>query len=202
MKRLGISYDDVDKILITHLHADHGGGIPSLLLEAMIVTRRSAPLTVAGPPGLCEWIEDLQLRMYPGSERLKRRFEFNVVEMSPGRAHRIGALDVTPYPMRHTPETKPTGLRIETSGKVFAYTGDSEWTDDIPALAHGADILVSECYSNTRKVPMHMSYDDILANRGKLGTGKLVLTHAGPDMLEPPTDTAETWARDGMVVAF
>lgn len=202
LKRLGIGYGEVGHILVTHLHADHGGGLPSLLLEAMIVSRRTAPLTIAGPPGMADWLAALQQRMYPGSDGLRPRFDLAVIEMPPGRGHRIGALDVTPYPMRHTPDTRPSGLRVETSGKTLSYTGDSEWTDDILALAGGADLLVSECYAYDRKVPMHMSYGDIRANRHRLKVGRLVLTHAGPEMLNPPPEVAEICARDGMTVTF
>lgn len=202
LKRMGIAYGDVDKILISHLHADHAGGLPSLLLEAMIVTRRKTPLTIAGPPGTCEWIKELQFRMYPGSERLVPRFDFCVIELTPGKNYQIGALCVTPHKMQHTPETNPSGLRIESAGRILSYTGDSEWTDEILVLADGADILVSECYAHERKIPMHMCYGDIQANRHRLTVGKLVLTHAGPDMLNPPADATEIWAEDGLTVEF
>ncbi len=40
---------DVSKILITHLHGDHFGGLPFFLLDAQMVSKRTAPLTLAGP---------------------------------------------------------------------------------------------------------------------------------------------------------
>ena len=52
MQQLGIDPNDVSKILITHLHGDHFGGLPFLLLHAQHVSKRTAPLTIAGPPGL------------------------------------------------------------------------------------------------------------------------------------------------------
>src|SRR5262245_7954320 len=41
----------LDAILLTHLHGDHCGGVPFLLIDAMLGARRQRPLTVAGPSG-------------------------------------------------------------------------------------------------------------------------------------------------------
>lgn len=202
LKRLGIAYDAIDKILITHLHADHAGGLPSLLIEAMIVSRRTAPLTIAGPAGTGDWLNDLKDLMYPGSAGLRPRFDLEVIEMTPGRTCQVGALRVTPYPMRHTPQTHPTGLRVETGGKVFAYTGDSAWNDTIPALARGSDVFVTECYARDRDIALHMGLRDIVAHRDELDTGRLVLTHLGPDMLDVFPDIDAACARDGMSLRF
>lgn len=202
LNRLGIEPGTVGTVLVTHLHADHGGGLPSLLLEAMIVSRRTAGLTIAGPPGLGDWLAALQRAMYPGSEGLRPRFDLRLIEMAPGRMHRVGALEVTALPMRHSPATQPSGLRIGCAGKVFSYTGDSAWTDAIVDLARGADILVCECYARHSRVPMHMSLSDIETHRHRLGTARLVLTHAGPEMLTPPPGLEAICATDGLVVEF
>jgi len=52
MKRTGISTAEIDLILISHLHGDHFGGIPFFILDAQLISRREAPLVIAGPPGL------------------------------------------------------------------------------------------------------------------------------------------------------
>src|ERR1700674_3128838 len=56
LARQGIHPNSLDAILLTHLHGDHCGGVPFLLLDAMLASRRTRPLTIAGP-------RDLQRRM-------------------------------------------------------------------------------------------------------------------------------------------
>jgi ribonuclease BN (tRNA processing enzyme) len=52
MRRFGVEPNGVETVFLTHLHGDHFGGLPFLILDAQLVSRRTAPLTIAGPPGL------------------------------------------------------------------------------------------------------------------------------------------------------
>src|SRR5712675_2113189 len=47
-----IPTDSFDLLLISHLHGDHFGGLPFLILEYMWETRRKKVLTIAGPAKL------------------------------------------------------------------------------------------------------------------------------------------------------
>ncbi len=51
--RNGISYNDIDVLLLSHFHADHAGGIASLLTQ-MKLSKRCAPLKILLPPGQSE----------------------------------------------------------------------------------------------------------------------------------------------------
>src|SRR5476649_1491076 len=51
MRAHGVDPAKVDGIILTHLHGDHFGGIPFLMLDAQHLNRRERPLTIAGPPG-------------------------------------------------------------------------------------------------------------------------------------------------------
>jgi ribonuclease BN (tRNA processing enzyme) len=57
----------VSTILISHLHGDHFGGLPFFLLDAQLVSRRTTPLTLAGPPGLAARLDVLMEAMFAGS---------------------------------------------------------------------------------------------------------------------------------------
>jgi len=51
LKRLGLDPGKIAAVFVSHLHGDHFGGLPFLILDGQF-SRRTKPLTVAGPPGL------------------------------------------------------------------------------------------------------------------------------------------------------
>ena len=61
-------------MLVSHLHGDHFAGLPFFLLDAQLVSRRTAPLTLAGPPGFEERLMIVMEAMFAGSTKVERKF--------------------------------------------------------------------------------------------------------------------------------
>jgi ribonuclease BN (tRNA processing enzyme) len=198
----GIEHNSIDAILLTHLHGDHCGGVPFLLIDAMLGARRSRPLTIAGPRDLRARMDGIREALFPGSHVMTPKFEVDWIEMEPGRAHRVLDLVVTPQPARHTRETNPTALRVEVGGKVVTYTGDTEWTDEVAEAARGADLLIAESYFYDKLVPWHMNYPDITAHATRVGARRVILTHMSREMLARAEAVPEECARDGLVITL
>jgi len=53
LKAQGIDPGSVTGVVITHLHGDHFGALPFLILDGQF-RRRTAPLTILGSPGIRE----------------------------------------------------------------------------------------------------------------------------------------------------
>jgi ribonuclease BN (tRNA processing enzyme) len=51
LKAQGLDPNAVGAVAVTHLHGDHFGGLPFLILDGQF-SHRSEPLLVAGPPGI------------------------------------------------------------------------------------------------------------------------------------------------------
>lgn len=200
MRSQGIDPNSIDAIFLTHLHGDHCAGVAFVLMDAMLGSKRTTPLVVAGPQGTRERMEALREALFPGSHVMKPKFPYEYVELLPGRRNDVGGIAVTPYAALHTPETNPTMLRVECGGKIVTYTGDTAWTDALIAAADGADLLICECYYFDKPIRMHMNYATLKANLPKLAAKSIVLTHMSEDMLKRVHDIPERCAADGLVL--
>jgi ribonuclease BN (tRNA processing enzyme) len=103
--------------------------------------------------------------------------------------------------MRHPCGAPPLGLRFSVDGKTVAYTGDTEWNEDIVQLGQAADLFVIECLFFEKTVPHHLNYRQIQANAARIGARRNVLTHFGPEM-EARRDevTGFEIASDGLIL--
>src|SRR5580704_6197199 len=68
MKRMDFNPADLDMVLISHLHGDHFGGMPFLLLEYLYESPRRKPLTIVGPRRLEQRTWRLFRTMFPGTK--------------------------------------------------------------------------------------------------------------------------------------
>src|SRR5438270_13702382 len=80
----GIDPNTIDAIVLSHLHGDHFGGIPFLLLQGQFLSRRERPLTIAGPPGTRARLDAALEVFFPGSTGTKWRFSWQVLEIAVG----------------------------------------------------------------------------------------------------------------------
>lgn len=200
MRASGVNPNDITAIVLTHLHGDHCGGVPFVVMDAMLGAKRSTQLTVVGPVGTEKHLATLKEALFPGSSGMKPRFEVHYVELAAQESTEVVGLRVTTYPAIHTVETHPMIVRIETEGKTIVYTGDTEWTDEIAAATIDADLLICECYFYDKPVKMHMNYTMLSKHRSRIGARTTVLTHMSPEMLSRADQIAETCAFDGMAI--
>jgi ribonuclease BN (tRNA processing enzyme) len=130
------------------------------------------------------------------------RFALTYTELALSVPRRVLDLVVTPEPARHVPETLPTSLRVEVGGRTIAYTGDTEWTDDVARIAAGADLLIAECYYYGKPIKNHLTYRAVADGVRAAGARRIILTHMSTEMLAHRGDVPEECAEDGMVVAL
>ena len=163
----------IDAILLTHLHCDH-------MLDACnyIVVRRYAPdgpyppIPVYAPAGAPGRIATA----YSGEdEPLDDVYTF--YGLQPG-SFPIGPFQVSVDRVNHPVETY--GVRIESGGRVLAYSSDTAPCDALLRLAHGADVFLCEAsYLDGTEYPpdLHLTGREAGEVATKAGAGKLLLTH-------------------------
>jgi ribonuclease BN (tRNA processing enzyme) len=198
LKGAGVEPNDIELVVLTHLHGDHFGGLPFLVLDGQF-RRRELPLTVAGPPGTRKCVEAAMELLFPGSLGARRRFDVAFVELDDRTATSVGPGLITAFRVEQ-PDTPASALRIEYADRVVAYTGDTAWTDDLVELARGADVLVAEAYFFERAVPFHLDYATLRSHADRLDCKRIVLTHMSPDMLDRQSEAEFECAYDGLVI--
>lgn len=202
MRRWGVDPSVIETILLTHFHGDHFGGLPFFVLDAQLISRRTRPLVVAGPPGLESRIRDAMEFLFPGSSRVQLKFPIQFVELTDGKATRIGSLAVTPYGVIHASGAPSYALRVEWGGKIVGYSGDTEWTDALIRAAEGADLFICEAYFFEKRIKYHLDYRTLMAHRAELGCRRLVLTHMSNDMLSRIEHLDAEYAEDGKCIVL
>jgi len=198
----GIDMNAVDAIILSHLHGDHFGGIPFLILHAQFVTERRRPLTIAGPPGVEARIRAAQEVLFPESTAIDLNYAIRFVEMIPGETTDICGMSVSTVEVSHPSGAPPLALRLERGGCVLAFSGDSEWLETLIEISRDADLFICECYAFEHAIPFHVRYRDIEANLSRLTARRIMLTHLGTEMLAnvDAIDPAVGTLRDGMVI--
>ena len=198
LKAQGLDPGAVDAVAVTHLHGDHFGGLPFLILDGQF-SRRSAPLQVAGPPGIRARLAEAMEALFPGSSQAQRRFPVEVTELgTDGKAAGLGAATVRGWEVEHACGAPPLALRVELGGTSFAYSGDTQWTAVLAEAAHGADLFAVEAYTFDRPVRGHLDYQTLRAHLGEIRARRIVLTHMSAAMLSRLADADLPAAYDGM----
>jgi len=184
MRRQQISTTGIDYIVLSHFHGDHYGGVPAVLLDAMI-HKRTKPLTIISPPGGRERIELLTECLYQKiTTKLAATFSIHYHEYSELKTIETTHFRLVAAPVIHSPESLPHAIRLEWDDKVIGFSGDTEWTDQLLPIAHQADLFICECNSYAGESPVHLSYQILQPYLPQLQARKIMLTHLGEEMLQ------------------
>jgi ribonuclease BN (tRNA processing enzyme) len=181
--RLGLDPNSIGTILVSHLHGDHFSGLIWWLLHAQHVSRRTAPLTVAGPRGIAERFAVAAEALFPGSTKSAMRYELKFAEFETGVRSTHGPLSVVPFEVSHPSGAPSHALRVSLGAKTLAFSGDTEWVETLTQCADGADLFICECYGYEKAVPYHMTWRVIEANLSRLRARRILLTHMSNEML-------------------
>ena len=182
-KAQGRSFNAIDAVIISHLHGDHFGGLPYLLLDCQFSSGRKRPIPIYGPPGLRDRMMSSFKLAYPGLIGTGWNFEWPIVEVEPGDPVKIAGFDMVTHLVTHASGAPSTGMRLKHGGKTFAFSGDSEWTEELIKIADGADLYVTDCCSGQETIPGHIDWPTLKANLPRLKAKRIAATHFSPSAL-------------------
>jgi ribonuclease BN (tRNA processing enzyme) len=190
--------DELDTVVVSHLHADH---MLDLVTLRYVYPWRARPadqrLRVILPPGSADQM--LSLAKGVGSAT---HFEtcFRLSEHDGSTPLTFGSLRLTPIQTQHY--IPCWGFRIEADGRRLAYTADTAPCGGLTEIADDADLLLSEAtlrsLDEDAQPPEprgHLTPEEagIAAREG--GSRRLMLTHL-------PVNGDAAWATDSASEAF
>ncbi len=142
-----IGLDDIDHVLITHLHGDHVGGLEQLLFWRRFVTGRKT--TLHAIPEVLAGLWDTRLRggmdtlMHPDGSRsdLELSDYAEVRPLAPGLT-RLGPLELE---WRRTIHHIPTSaLRVRVGDRVLGYSADTSFDPTLIDWLAASDLFFHE----------------------------------------------------------
>ena len=184
----GISLEALRAVFITHLHADHVGGLP-LLIQWLQLNRRTAPLPIHLPDASLEGVRDYLhlLYLWPMSQ-----FPVDLLPVTRGVVHDDNGVRVTAIHSRHLEGGESSrakaGERVESQafsylvgveGKTIYFSGDLAEPEEAAEQADRVDLAVVEL--------AHFTAEELGAAFSASNLPRLALTHIN-DGFEPFED--------------
>lgn len=155
LAQAGVPWQDVDGVLLTHLHSDHVIGLPDLWLTGWLVRPgRARPLTVWGPRGTGSMLAhlreafafDIQLRQSDDGAS-PAGVMVTPVEVSDGVVYDSGGVRITAFSVDHAPVEPAFGYRIDYGGRSVVLSGDTRVSENLIRHSMGVDVLIHEVAS-------------------------------------------------------
>lgn len=203
-----LDWPNVDSIWISHFHLDHMGGLAPFLFGlrwAPQIQSRTKPLRIFGPHGLRRIIQ--AINDSNNYKLFQQVFPVEVVEVGPNAEFEIiPGLAANTFSTLHTEDSLALRLKDEDL-KLFVYTSDTGFSEDLIPFAKGADLLLMECsYRRNKPVQKHLELEEAMRLARECAPKKLVLTHLYSewDELDLVAEARSLWpgetieAKDGL----
>ena len=200
IQSLRLSLASLDMVFISHLHGDHFGGMPFLFLHCLYVEPRIKPLRIAGSPGTENRVRSLFELTYADTAAEPLPFDLNFAEAIPGVAIETKDIRITPFPVPHQSSPPSLGCEITAGERKIVYSGDSGWTEELPAHTQNADLFLCECTFFESRSDTHLDYPRIMENLDRFNAKRILLTHLGQEVLDRQNEVGLEIARDGLVI--
>lgn len=187
LMNIGVEYYDIDKIFISHTHADHCSEIIALLQVFLDFVWTNFPkpnkqklknkiIEIYGPRGIKKTIylllKAFSLNKYKCVDMIK------IKELSDGDIVKGNGYEVKSFKVEHSRKLRSLAYRIESNKKKILYGGDSKYCKGLKNACMDADIAIIEAtLPKELVVEAHISREDVGKLAKESNIKRVVLTH-------------------------
>jgi ribonuclease BN (tRNA processing enzyme) len=205
VRRAGFEPASIDAVAFTHLHGDHIGGFPFLVIDALYNRAQRRSFEVLGPPLTADTLQEL-MRITYGDVLHELPKVTAMRELAPGEHGELVGYRIEAFAADHmAPPHRPLCLRVTApDGKSIAFSGDTQPCPGLSAAADGVELLVAECTRMAAPAGHHCTWNDWTLLAPSIRAQRLLLTHLGADVRAQLTrlrmPRAIEFADDGLVI--
>ena len=204
---MNLDHRQIDCFCFTHLHGDHIGGFPFLVLDSTYNQIRDRDIHIIGPVGVENRLMALLRNSFGDVADKPRPFRIVFTELLPDQEVEFENWSIRGFAADHMdPPERPLCLQIESpKGSAIAFSGDTQFCDGLFAAAKGVDMLVCECSAMRPPAGRHCTWEEWQDNFSKLNTNRLLLTHLNEEVraqsseLKRPQNLELLFADDGLI---
>ena len=215
VKASGMSYDEIDRVFISHLHADHVGGL-FMLMQGFWLEGRRKDLRIHLPGGAIRPLRTMLETVYIFDELLNFRLRF--LPLKANRSFNVGDVQVTAFPTTHLDELRSNfhkKYRSDFAAFCFllrrgrlsiGHSADLGRPEDLnPLLRRPLDLLVCEI--------AHFAPEELFCYLRGRAIGRILFVHLARPCHEELSktrrlaakmlpDIPHSFARDGTVIGL
>ena len=184
-----INFNSIDSILISHFHADHFSGLPSLLTQMKLLSRKN-DLTIFVHSSEKDFLEDFIFHSYLFKERMT--FKLNIVWFDEEKEVLLSddfkfISKLNSHLDKYKKYDQQNKLGFTSLSFLFwdyensaIYSGDIGSENDLYIFNQKVDWFITET--------THIKSENIINLLDKLDPEKIILTHIGDDFEKPLTN--------------
>ena len=168
LARQGLSHRDITDIYVSHLHADHIGGLEYIAFQTRFDPACCRPRLYL-EASLAEPLWERSLRgglgvITEGETRMEDYFD--VIPLTTGRPFLWEGVRLEPIPLPHVVAPRTTvhshGLLLEQDGYAVLITTDTRFDVDLLTRCYArADVIFHDCETGRYKTGIHAHYDEL-----------------------------------------
>lgn len=184
LKRQGRRASALDRILLTHLHGDHIGGLPFLIIDGMFSDRRDTPLHIVGPLGTEATVSALLDCVYP--QILESPFAIDLVFEEIQAGDRLpflgGQLSAFAADHQDPPALGLCYRFVDADGHSLGFSGDTRLCPGLWQAIDAVDLAVVEMSSMRPPAGAHATFEEWIAVREQITAKRLLFSHLSDEV--------------------